>query len=517
MSSIDECRISLKFSKIHIPCVDISSCLIHLKYEDKQYRFSYPQKEPFIMKFLKPFTKQKSTIVLTVLVPTGKKFRRLGKGMIHIYKKYFYSNNLSFEKWIYLSLSQSQLQQMAFNTDIITAEMNGGQIYLSASLLDPIPKGVINAKLFSDFNSNSLLKSASKKIAQEKEKVTSNKTEKFRSVVEGNNAFLRKLKSGKVSNNTSLNYYSEYDKGFKDDFSDVSMSQLSYGDDAFSEYRIIPSINLKVDKILVNTEELLQQIDNCDLKEHLTKNVDKQRDVYVSINEGMKKISDQYIKCISEISAMNAEIRKDAKNFYNEYSKEKEKFISERKAMSNKNKKLEAEVQVNIKNNKSLQESILKEKLENKTLKVRYADKISNDNDINTMIDILNTFQFFNVDIGKGLNKEESEHLNAILSKRNKILYDLTTNNNMNTHLVGSKENYNLEEESEKIIDSIEAIVNSNFNQKKIPRIKIEQIDCYSYLFNDIKVVLYYDDNTNTLRCEDGKDFELWLLETFKY
>ena len=87
----------------------------------------------------------------------------------------------------------------------------------------------------------------------------------------------------------------------------------------------------------------------------------------------------------------------------------------------------------------------------------------------------------------------------------------------MNTHLVGSKENYNLEEESEKIIDSIEAIVNSNFNQKKIPRIKIEQIDCYSYLFNDIKVVLYYDDNTNTLRCEDGKDFELWLLETFKY
>ena len=229
------------------------------------------------MKFLKPFTKQKSTIVLTVLVPTGKKFRRLGKGMIHIYKKYFYSNNLSFEKWIYLSLSQSQLQQMAFNTDIITAEMNGGQIYLSASLLDPIPKGVINAKLFSDFNSNSLLKSASKKIAQEKEKVTSNKTEKFRSVVEGNNAFLRKLKSGKVSNNTSLNYYSEYDKGFKDDFSDVSMSQLSYGDDAFSEYRIIPSINLKVDKILVNTEELLQQIDNCDLKEHLTKNVDKQR------------------------------------------------------------------------------------------------------------------------------------------------------------------------------------------------------------------------------------------------
>lgn len=516
MSSIDECRISLKFSKIHIPCVDIPSCLIHLKYEDKQYRFSYPQKDPFIMKFLKPFTKQKSTIVITILIPTGKKYRRLGKGMIHIYKKYFYSNNLSFEKWIYLSLSQSQLQQMAFNTDIITAEMNGGQIYLSACLLDPIPKGVINAKLFSDYNSNTFLRSASKKIVQEKEKVTSNKTEKFRSVVEGNNAFLRKLKSGKVINNTSLNYYSEYDKGFKDDFSDVSMSQLSYGDDAFSEYRIVPSINLKVDKILVNTEELLQQIDNCNLKDKLTNNVDKQRDVYVSINEGMKKISDQYIKCISEISAMNAQIRKDAKEFYNEYSKEKEKFNSERKEMSNKNKKLEAEVQVNIKNNKSLQEAILKEKLENKTLKVKYADQINNDNDINTMIDILNTFKFFNVDIGKGLQKEESEHLNEILSKRNIILYDLTTNNNIN-HLVGNKAEYNLEDESEKIIDIIELIVNTNFNQKKIPRIKIEQIDCYSYLFNDIKVVLHCDDNTNTLQCEDGKDFEVWLLETFKY
>ena len=76
-------------------------------------------------------------------------------------------------------------------------------------------------------------------------------------------------------------------------------------------------------------------------------------------------------------------------------------------------------------------------------------------------------------------------------------------------------ENFNVEEESEKIIDTIETIVNLNYNKKKIPRIKIEQIDCYTYLFDKLRVILYFDDY-NVLKCENGKDFELWLLEHFE-
>lgn len=517
MSSIDECRISLNFTKIHIPCLEIKNCLIHLKYEDKQYRISYPQKAPFVMKYYHPFSKVKNTMVLTILVPTGKKYRRLGKGFLHIYKKYFYSNNLSFEKWIYLSLSSAQIQQMAFNTDILTTELNGGQIYLSATLLDPIPKGqTVTSKLFNEYVSNSYLRSKSKKISPEKEKVTSNKTEKFRSVVEGNNAFLKKLKSGKLSNNTSMNYYSELqEKEYKDDYSDVSMSDLSF-DNCLNEYRIVPNINMKIEKIMIKTENILNKVDKWKANEHLTKDITKQRELYTSLNNGIKKISDEYIKCIKDINSMNSKIRTDAKAFYKEYTLEKEKFLNERKIMFNKNKKLENDIQENIKSNSVLVENIIKAKLDNQTLKVKYADRISNDNDINTMIDILNTFKFFNVDISKGLNKEDSENLTKILQRRNKILYNLTTNNTIN-NIANNKnlENFNVEEESEKIIDTIETIVNLNYNKKKIPRIKIEQIDCYTYLFDKLRVILYFDDY-NVLKCENGKDFELWLLEHFE-
>ena len=107
MSSIDECRISLNFTKIHIPCLEIKNCLIHLKYEDKQYRISYPQKAPFVMKYYHPFSKVKNTMVLTILVPTGKKYRRLGKGFLHIYIIFPLKNGfiylfhqLKYNKWL---------------------------------------------------------------------------------------------------------------------------------------------------------------------------------------------------------------------------------------------------------------------------------------------------------------------------------------------------------------------------------------------------------------------------------
>ena len=506
-TTIHECRISLLFSKLLIANLNLQKCLIHLKYEDKQYRFPYPQSSPFIINFHQPFTKNLNIIYLTILISSGKKFRVLAKGPIHIYKKYFYSNNLSFEKWIYLSLSKAQIDQMTFNTDIITAELNGGQIYLEASLLDPLPKGV-NAKL--DVNTDTtLLREASKSISPEKEKVSQNKSEKFRSIVEGNNAFLKKFKMGKLSNNNSSmnSFEKETDKKFfKDDLSDISLSEIDSDDNNnnnnnVNEYiqqcdnKVIHKLPMNINNILMNDDNnLITKIKDINFPQ----NTEQQKHIYTLMNEEMPKITQQYIDNINKINTFNMNLRQKAKEFYKEYALEKEKFALERKNMHQNNKKLKQEIESNKTQNKQLQEKILKNKISNEITKKKFLDDYNEINDINTMIDILNTLKFFNVDISKELNKEEKERLDNILKRRNNILFDLDDR----------------KEEGDLIVAAIEEIVNKNFNIGLISKVKIEQVDINTYFFDEIKVVLKLE--RGVLKTEEGEEFEIWLLRNFK-
>ena len=513
-STINECRISLLFSKLLIANLNLQNCLIHLKYEDKQYRFPYPQLSPFTINFHQPFTKNLNTIYLTILISSGKKFRVLAKGPIHIYKKYFYSNNLSFEKWIYLSLSKAQLDQMTFNTDIITAELNGGQIYLEASLLDPLPRGV-NAKVESNTDT-ALLREASKSISPEKEKISQNKSEKFRSIVEGNNAFLKKLKSGKLSNNNSSmnSFEKETDKKFfKDDLSDISLSEIDSDDNVneakVNEYihhtdnakecdKVIGKLPTNITAMLMSEDNLMSKVKELNFNDKFPQSTEHQKHIYTLMNEEMPKITQQYIDNINRLNSFNMNLRHKAKEFYKEYALEKEKFALERKSMHQNNKKLKQEIESNKTQNKHLQEKILKNKISNEITKKKLLDDYNEINDINTMIDILNTLKFFNVDITKELNKEEKERLNNILKRRNNILFDLDDR----------------KEEGDLIVAAIEEIVNRNFNIGLISKVKIEQVDINTYFFDEVKVVLKLE--RGALKTEEGEEFEIWLLRNFK-
>lgn len=499
--SLPECRINILFSKLQIPCIKLDKCVLDIRYENKQYRVDYPQKKSFIMKFFKPFQKQKSSLIITILLPLDNKYKKIAKGILHIYKKYFYSNNFSFEKWVYLSLYKTQIEALVIDTDIIKTELHGGEIYVKAKLIDPLPKG-LNLKINSNPEMNIILQSALKKINQEKESVSANKTERLRSVVEQSNAFLRKLKKGELS--ASFSIYGTADKNnIKDDLSDVSLSEIGDNPDYSSTL-------LNIDPIMVKGKTFYEKVGRLDLNKTFPDDLDKKREVYLTLHSEIKNISEQYIKTIKNLSKTNNDIKSTSKEYFNDYVKLKKKFKQERKKLNKQKIALQNEIAYNNQNNTRLKENKEKvlESFSEATKKYSSMGEMV-DTDVNIMIDILNTLKFYNVNLSKGFSEKEEAKLNEILEGRNRLL-----TNEVNPP--GNDSNGTDEDESDQIVTLIEEIVNNNFNAKLIPRIKIEQVDTFTYIFDGIKMTLEYTQDKTNLRCKDGTDFESWLRSTFQ-
>ena len=70
------------------------------------------------------------------MLKLSKKYKKIAHGDMHIYKKYFTSDIPTIEKYINLSLYQTQLETMGYNTDIIKAELNKGKIFVKLTILD---------------------------------------------------------------------------------------------------------------------------------------------------------------------------------------------------------------------------------------------------------------------------------------------------------------------------------------------------------------------------------------------
>lgn len=132
-----ENNIDIEFSKLFIPSkshnffipfiqivIDITECVIDLSYEDKKFRFKYPQKMPLTIPLTTSFHRDRQIISIIIMMTMGQKYKKIAKGEINIYKKYFQGDNVQTEKWVYLTLFQTQLENMGHNTDIIKAELN---------------------------------------------------------------------------------------------------------------------------------------------------------------------------------------------------------------------------------------------------------------------------------------------------------------------------------------------------------------------------------------------------------
>lgn len=164
---------------------------------------------PHIMPIKEPFTREKNTISMILMIRVGKKYRKIAKADLNFYKKYFLSEKLGVDKWIHLQLLETQLEQMGHSTNILKTVINTGKIYMKSLLIEPAladgsPLGKTqkfcdNLSVFSSITSSSvasqILKNNLKNIANIKDKTANVRTERYRSITEHTNEFLRNIKN----------------------------------------------------------------------------------------------------------------------------------------------------------------------------------------------------------------------------------------------------------------------------------------------------------------------------------
>lgn len=174
------------------------------------------------MPIKEPFSREKNVIYLTVMVKCAKKYRKIAKAELNFYKKYFLSEKLGIDKWVHLELMETQLEQLGQNTNIIKTVINTGKIYMKSQLIDPALADVNlqmnystrknnnydNISVFTSTTHASLisqiLKNNLKNISNTKDEILKVRNEKYRSITENTNEFLRNLKNRKVYSENDL-------------------------------------------------------------------------------------------------------------------------------------------------------------------------------------------------------------------------------------------------------------------------------------------------------------------------
>ena len=66
---------------------------------------------PHIMPIKDPFTREKNVINMIIMIRIGKKYRKIAKAEINLYKKYFLTEKLGVDKWVHLELLETQLDR----------------------------------------------------------------------------------------------------------------------------------------------------------------------------------------------------------------------------------------------------------------------------------------------------------------------------------------------------------------------------------------------------------------------
>ena len=167
---------------------------------------------PIVINLDNIFNKDNKLEIIVLCRESNIKLKKLAKGNINIYKKYFnFNDKYSVEKWIFLDINIETSKKGATILQSMTAT---GKISMKMVLLNPpkeIPevnldnKSVISNKTHGSVYSQAL-KNNLKNISNTKENVKSNKSERFRSITEHNNEFLKKLKTRKAEDIFGENY-----------------------------------------------------------------------------------------------------------------------------------------------------------------------------------------------------------------------------------------------------------------------------------------------------------------------
>ena len=497
IEKIKDCKLQLSFSNLLIPCFTLNNCQIEINYNNSSYRITYPQKNPFIMKFNNPFNAKGNKIQFSILYNVDNKIIRIGKGDFYVYKKYFYSNNLSFQKWAYFILNNNQLNLIDIETNILKAEMLKGQIFIDGKLLDSnLTYNELKDKTISDMLKN---------VPQKKERLSQNISEKYKNVIDGDKKIFKQLKT------LDKKKYEDNKINFKDDFINNNFLSENLSNFSFSDINDINNENINtLESFIEKSTQFINQLKILNTDLFIPDNIEEQRRIYFKILNESNNLSKEYNEQINSIRRINKELKEKTKQIHLKYVLEKEKYNNEKKEYIKKSSSFNKELNLQKEKMEKLKTNYDKILNKEKEINEKYnlnLIEIPDNKDINIMIDILNTLKKSNLDITKKLNKKEAFELNEILKKR-----DFTYSNDNKNENNENEEEY----DNDPIVSSIEEIVNRNFIMNLIPMIKIEQIDNNNYLFNNKKVYLLFDNQNKTqLKTNEGKDFELWLIENF--
>jgi soluble P-type ATPase len=438
-------------------------------------------KSPVSFTLGEKFLQEKLVFNFIIMSALGNKYKKIAKGDIELQSKYFVDKKTTFEKWIYMTPYQSQIEELGIQSDSTKNEVNNGKINVKIELQE------------------NLEEYKTKLVLYQKDNQASNSNEKNN--IRKNYNF--NLKEGENNRNVQ----------FDDNLSDVSISIL----DVKEEDRKGLDLEQLIDDDYI--EDLKQIIEN-NYQKILPKDPVKLKQMNESLYKKFINLSNTYNEVLYSLATTGEEIREETKKFYDDYKLLKKDIFNGRVELKKQNYQLKREIEANNQENKTLKQEIENYKTEKKILKNKLGledTKKTENPDIEILSETLKKLNDMGIDIfvGSGLSEEDKNLVKNMLN--------INTNDDENKK-DGTDNEYegddDIKEDLElgnQIVALIEKDVNDLYLRKKIEQVKIDQINAITYVFQNDK-----DTHEVTLKiikdelyCSDGTTFSSWLIKNF--
>ena len=452
-----------------------------MNFDDDVMRLDYPMKSPVSFTLGEKFLQEKLVFNFIIMSALGNKYKKIAKGDIELQSKYFVDKKTTFEKWIYMTPYQSQIEELGIQSDSTKNEVNNGKINVKIELQE------------------NLEEYKTKLVLYQKDNQASNSNEKNN--IRKNYNF--NLKDGENNRNVQ----------FDDNLSDVSISIL----DVKEEDRKGLDLEQLIDDDYI--EDLKQIIEN-NYQKILPKDPVKLKQMNESLYKKFINLSNTYNEVLYSLATTGEEIREETKKFYDDYKLLKKDIFNGRVELKKQNYQLKREIEANNQENKTLKQEIENYKTEKKILKNKLGledTKKTENPDIEILSETLKKLNDMGIDIfvGSGLSEEDKNLVKNMLN--------INTNDDENKK-DGTDNEYegddDIKEDLElgnQIVALIEKDVNDLYLRKKIEQVKIDQINAITYVFQNDK-----DTHEVTLKivkdelyCSDGTTFSSWLIKNF--
>ena len=465
---------------------EIEKAIIDLNFDDDVMRLEYPMQSPITFTLGEKFLQEKLNFNFIIMSELGNKYKKLAKGDIELQSKYFLEKKTIFEKWIYMTPYQSQIEELGIKGETLKNELNSGKINVKIELQENLEEYKTKLLLYQKENQN---------VKNSDSDLNNNNMKKN---------FNYNLKDNENNRNIQ----------FDDNLSDVSISIL----DVKEEDRKGLDLNQLIDDDYI---ENLKQIIEDNYQKILPKDPVKLKQMNESLYKKFINLSNIYNEVLYSLATTGEEIREETKKFYDDYKLLKKDIYNGRVELKKQNYQLKREIEANNQENKTLKQEIENYKTEKKILKNKLGledtKKIENP-DIEILSETLKKLNDMGIDIfvGSGLSEEDKNLVKNMLN--------INSNEDENKKDLGTDNEYEGEDDikedlelGNQIVALIEKDVNDLYLRKKIEQVKIDQINAITYIFQNDK-----DTHEVTLKivkdelyCSDGTTFSSWLIQNF--